>query len=157
MDLSVGHRAGILHTSDGAENISGGMFHLILKTRLRKYKYEIQMPLAINNNNSCLDLKPGPSAPHLSFPHTMCTVAFWAKTRSPKTKQMFWMRRECRALAWKLMQFGEKKPGVFGKVSWARTETRVVTASSRKSELNHPKILHLLEGWPVEEMILNAW
>lgn len=60
VDVGVGHRAGVLHTGDGADYSPGG--------RLRKYKYGIQMSLATNNNSSCLDLKPGSSAPNSSFP-----------------------------------------------------------------------------------------
>lgn len=74
VDLSVGHRAGILHTSGGAENISGGMLHRVLKTRLRKYKYEVQISLDISNNNSCMDLKHGPSVPNSSFFPIQCAL-----------------------------------------------------------------------------------
>lgn len=33
-----------------------------------KYKYGIQMSLATTNNSSCLDLRPGSSAPNSPFP-----------------------------------------------------------------------------------------
>lgn len=66
--MGIGHRAGILCPSDGADYSLGG--------RLRKYKYGIQMSLATNNNNSCLDLRPGSSAPNSSPPPPQ-PLALW--------------------------------------------------------------------------------